>query len=352
MPSTFEDLGGWAGTLGTLAAGRDLSTPHARAALEEILQGRATESQIAAFAVALRLKGEQVAEIDGMVDAMLGSSAPLALPEGVIDIVGTGGSPRRRHAALNVSTMASFVAAGAGARVCKHGNRRATSTSGSFDLLEALGVAIELDGPAVATCVERTGVGFCFARSFHPAMRYAGPVRAQLGIPTVFNMLGPLSHPGRVLRQVIGVSDPTLAETVIGVLAARGAPRAMVVHGDDGLDELTVTSTSQLWELRDGTIERTTLDPTTVGVETVPTEALPGGDPATNARIVGEMFAGAEGPAREVVALNAAAGLVVAGVVDDLAAGVERARRALDCGDARRVLDSLVEVSNSLAAPA
>lgn len=349
--SAFDERGGWPASLGQLLNHHDLGRDEAGAALTEILEGRATPAQIAGFIVALRMKGETIDELTGMVDAMLGAAAPLDLPDGVIDIVGTGGAARRREAALNVSTMASFVAAGAGARVCKHGNRRASSTSGSFDLLDTLGVSIDLDGPAVARCVEEVGVGFAFARGFHPAMRHAGPVRAELGVPTVFNMLGPLSHPGRVLRQVIGVADPALAETLIGVLAARQAPRAMVVHGDDGLDELTITTTSTIYELRDGEVERSTLDPTDVGVDRVDPAAVPGGDPATNARLAHELVQGATGPVREVVVLNAAAGLVVGGVVDDLAAGVALARESLDTGRARVALETLVSLSGTLAAP-
>ncbi len=340
--------GGWPGILGQLLDRHDLSADQTGAALGEILAGEATPAQIAAFIVALAVKGETVEELSGMVDAMLAAARPLDLPPDVIDIVGTGGSQRRRVSALNVSTMASFVAAGAGARVCKHGNRRASSTSGSFDLLEALGVAIELDGPAVASCVERAGVGFAFARAFHPAMRHAGPVRAELGVPTVFNLLGPLSHPGRVTRQVVGVADPDVAEKLVGVLAARGAPRAMVVHGDDGLDELTTTTTSTVWELRGGEVTRTTVDPAVLGLTRVDPGDLPGGDPATNARLAHELLAGATGPVRDLVVLNAGAGLVVAGLVDSLAQGVVSAAAAIDDGRARLALESLVSTSQSL----
>lgn len=283
-----------------------------------------------------------------MVDAMLAASAPITLPPGIepIDIVGTGGSPSRRAHALNVSTMASFVAAGAGARVVKHGNRRASSTSGSFDLLEALGVAVELDGAGVARCVDEVGIGFCFARSFHPAMRHAGPVRSALGIPTVFNFLGPLSNPAGVLRQVIGVSDERIAAIVVGVLAERGAPRAMVVSGAEGIDELTVTGASIIHELRDGVVSTRTFDPAEVGIAIAGPDAIAGGDPSTNAAIAGRVFAGEHGAVRDIVCLNAAAGLVVAGVADELATGVELARASIDSGAAAGVLARLIEVSN------
>lgn len=349
--ATLTELGGWPAILGALIAHDDLTAEQAHAALGEILAGDATPAQIAAFITALRVKGESVVEVTGMVEAMLGAAAPLELPEGVhpIDIVGTGGSAFRRSHALNISTGACFIAAGAGATVLKHGNRRASSTSGSFDVLEALGVAIELDGPAVARCVAEAGIGFCFARAFHPAMRHAGPVRAELGVPTVFNVLGPLSHPAGVTRQVIGVTQPTLAPMVLGVLRARGASRAMVVHGADGLDELTVTGPSMVHELRDGSVREYEVRPADVGVEQVDEEALRGGDPETNAAIVRRVLDGADGAPAEVMVLNAAAGLVVAGLADDLADGVGRARASISSGAARGALDRLIEVSAAAA---
>jgi anthranilate phosphoribosyltransferase len=193
------------------------------------------------------------------------------------------------------------------------------------------------------------GIGFCFARAFHPAMRHAAPVRAELGVPTVFNILGPLSHPGRVTRQVVGVADPSLAELVIGLLQARGAPRAMVVHGDDVLDEITVTTTSTIHELRDGEIVRSTFDPVSVGIDRVAPDDVPGGDPAANAAVARAVFAGEPGPARDLVVLNAAAGLVVAGVVDDLVAGVEVARTSIDEGRAAAKLEALISASTAAA---
>lgn len=347
--SGLDASGGWPGILARLTARHDLDHREARAALLEILEGRATPAQIAGFLVALRMKGETVTEVTGMVEAMLEEAEPLALPEDVIDIVGTGGAPSRREAALNVSTMACFVAAGAGAKVCKHGNRRASSTSGSFDLLEALGVTIDLDGEGVRRCVDEAGIGFCFARAFHPAMRHAGPVRAELGLPTVFNFLGPLAHPGNVLRQVVGVSSPDLAETVVGVLRERGAPRALVVHGDDGLDELTTTTTSTVHELRDGEVEIRRVAPDDLGLAIADPEDLRGGEPEANARIAHEVLQGAPGPVRDIVSLNAAAGLVVAGQADDLGAGLELAGSAIDDGRAKAALDVLVDVSGSCA---
>jgi anthranilate phosphoribosyltransferase len=348
--SALDANGGWPGIIGALMAGRDLGSEACGAALGEILAGRATDAQIAAFIVALRIKGETIGEVTGLVDAMMASAEPIVLPPGpeAIDIVGTGGAPTRRVHALNVSTMASFVAAGAGARVVKHGNRKASSTSGSFDLLEALGVAVELDGVGVARCVDAAGIGFCFARSFHPAMRHVGPVRTQLGVPTVFNYLGPLSHPAQVSRQVIGVSDPRVAPTVVGVLAARGAARAMVVTGSDGMDELTTTGTSTLHELRDGEVSTRSFDPAEVGIPVVDPSAIAGGDASVNRAIAERVLGGESGPHRDIVCLNAAAGLVVSGLVDDLASGVDAARRSIDTGAARAVLDRLIAVSVEL----
>lgn len=347
---TLEDLGGWKAVLGRLTAREDLTAVEAGATLREVLAGTATPAQIAALIVALRMKGETVAEVSGMVDAMLAAAAPIELPPGVepIDIVGTGGAPTRRIAALNVSTMASFVAAGAGAVVCKHGNRRASSTSGSFDLLEALGVVVDLDGPGVARCLAEVGIGFCFARGFHPAMRHAGPVRADLGIPTVFNILGPLSHPAGVQRQVIGVSDATVADLVCGVLADRGAPHAMVVHGSDHMDELTVTGPSTIHEVRGGEVRTWDLDPTALGLALRGADELRGGTPAENAAIAHRVLGGEAGGARDIVMLNAAAGLVVAGVADDLEDGLARAQASIDDGRAAAKLAALVQISDSL----
>ncbi len=350
-PSDPEPFVGWRQVLGALTAGRDLTAGQAAAAMGQILDGEATDAQIAAFIVALRMKGEAPDEVAGMVDAMLAAAAPISLPEGPepIDIVGTGGAPSGRAHALNVSTMASLVAAGAGARVVKHGNRRASSTSGSADLFEALGVVLELDGAGVARCVAQSGIGFCFARAFHPAMRHAGPVRAELGVPTVFNFLGPLANPAGVRRQVIGVSDARVAPVVVGVLQRRGAPRAMVVTGDDGMDELTTTGPTTIHELRDGEVATTRFDPRDIGLSVVPVEAVAGGDPAANVEITRRVFAGERGPHRDIVCLNAGAALVVAGMADDLAAGAQLAGEAIDSGAAADVLDRMVRASRAAA---
>lgn len=346
---TLEELGGWPAVLGPLSAGAHLTADQAHATLREILAGNASDARIAGFIVALRLKGETVEEVSGMVDAMLDASEPLDLPPGAVDIVGTGGSPTRRIHALNVSTMAAIVTAAVGVPVCKHGNRKASSTSGSFDLLDELGIAIDLDGAAVARCVRDAGIGFAFARAFHPAMRFAGPVRAELGIPTVFNLLGPLSHPGGITRQLIGVGDHRVIDLVAGVLAARGAERALVVHGSDGLDEITLTGPTTIHEVRDGEVRVWDLYPEMVGLAVRPADELRGGDPAANAELANRMLAGEHGPVRDIVVLNAAAGLWVGGAVDDIAAGVDAAAAALDDGRAAATLERVVEVSGAAA---
>jgi anthranilate phosphoribosyltransferase len=341
----FDEVGGWPGVLGTLTARRDLTTDQARAAMAEILDGAATPAQIAGFIVALRMKGETVDELGGLVDAMLAAAerVTLALDRPVVDIVGTGGD--RAHT-INVSTLSALVVAGAGGRVCKHGNRAASSATGSADLLEALGVRIDCGPEEVARCVAEAGIGFCFAPRFHPAMRHAGPPRRELGIATAFNFLGPLANPAGVRRLMIGVADPSMSERMVGVLAARGSERVLVVHGDDGLDELTVSTTSTVVELRDGEVREYPVDPKELGIAPAPTEALVGGDPATNADLARHVLAGDAGPHRDVVCLNAAAGLLVAGMVDDLADGLQAARAAIDDGGAAAALDRLVAVSN------
>ncbi len=341
--SDIDVVGGWPAVLGRLVGRHSLRPEEAAAALSTILAGEATPAQIAAYIVALRLKGETVEELAAMVGAMLDAAAPLEVPPETIDIVGTGGSPRRRVRALNVSTMACFIAAGAGATVCKHGNIRASSTSGSFDLLRELDVGYEFDGAELAAVVRDVGIGFCYARAYHPAMRHAGPVRAELGIPTVFNVLGPLSHPGGVSRQVVGVGDGDLLDLVAGALAARGHVRALVVHGDESLDELTLTGPTEVREIRDGeVVDARQVRPEDVGLRAVSAHELPGGSPAENAVIARDVFGGAPGPARDIAVLNAGAGLLVAGRVETLAEGVARAQAAIDDGAVIDVFERLV----------
>lgn len=339
----------WPGVLGPLTSGRDLTAGDAAAAMAEILDGAADPAQIAGFIVALRMKGETVEELTGLVRAMLDAAERVELPDPAtaLDIVGTGGD--RAHT-INVSTLASLVVAGAGAAVCKHGNRAASSACGSADLLETLGVRIDLGPAGVAACVAEAGMGFCFAPRFHPAMRFAIPVRAALGVPTVFNFLGPMANPARVQRLVIGVADPTMAERMIHVLAANGATRALVVYGHDGLDELTTTTTSALLELRDGEVTSSVVDPTAFGLVAVEPGQLVGGDAATNAALAHAVLSGEKGPHRDVVVLNAAAGLVVAGIADTIAEGIDAAAASLDDGHAADTVERLVAVSRREAA--
>jgi anthranilate phosphoribosyltransferase len=342
----FSDAGGWPGVLGRLASRQDLTTEVARAAMDEILAGAATPAQLAGFVVALRLKGETVEELSGLRDGLLAAAElvelPAAIAERAVDIVGTGGD--RSHS-INVSTLAALVVAGAGVPVCKHGNRAASSSSGSADVLEALGFAIELGPADVVRCVVDAGFGFCFAPRFHPAMRHAGPTRRELGIPTVFNSLGPMANPARVGRYVLGVADAGVAERVAKVLASGGARRALVVHGGDGLDELTTTTTSTAYELRDGTVHATEVDATAFGLARARPNDLRGGDPGENAAIARRVLAGEHGPHRDVVVLNAAAGLVVAGEAVDLAAGVVAAAGVIDDGRAAAALARAIEAS-------
>ncbi|MGK2949723.1 MAG: anthranilate phosphoribosyltransferase [Acidimicrobiales bacterium] len=345
----FLGHGGWPGVLSTLMEGQALTREQARATMAEILDGAASPAQISAFIVALRMKGETVEELVGMVDAMLAAATLVDLGDQgpVVDVVGTGGD--RAHT-INVSTLSAVVVAGAGAKVCKHGNRAASSACGAADLLEALGVAIELGPTGVAACVREAGMGFCFAPRYHPAMRHAGPSRRDLGIPTAFNILGPLSNPGRVRRSLIGVADLRMAERMAGVLQATGHERALVVHGGDGLDELTTTGPSTVVELRDGAVTTWTVDPTELGLRRADREDLVGGDAQVNADLARRVLAGEHGAHRDIVVLNAGAALLTAGVADDLPSGMERAAAALDDGAAVGALHRLVEVSQREAA--
>ena len=352
MGLTLEQIGGWPAVLGRLLRREDLTSEQAGAALAEIFDGNAAPTQIAAFITLIHAKGETVDELAGLVRTMLDFAEPIPLPNGsddVLDTCGTGGSAQRRAGAFNVSTIASFVTAGAGARIAKHGGRAASATSSSADLLAALGVAIELGPDGVAQCVERAGMGFCFAPRFHPAARHAAPVRRELGVATMFNFVNPLANPARPKRQVIGVSDPSLAEKMLGVLQTNGARRAMVVYGHDGLDELTTTTTSTVLELRDGEVRTTEVDPSALGLAPATTDELRGGDSNVNVDLARRILDGEPGPHRDIVLLNAAAGVVVAGLADDLGAGLELARSSLDDGRAGGVLERLVAASNAAA---
>ena len=349
--TTLAELGGWPVVLRRLLAGDDLNEAEACAALSDALEGTATPAQLAAFVVALRMKGETTAEMTGLVAAIVGHAEPVAVPDpaDLVDTCGTGGDHSR---SINVSTIAALVVAGAGARVCKHGNRAASSAAGSADVLEALGVAIDLGPEGVARCLEAAGMAFCFAPRFHPGFRHAGPVRRELGVATVFNFLGPLANPARPGRQVVGVSDPAMAEKMLGVLAANGVRRALVVYGDDGLDELTTTTTSTMLDLHHGEVTRCTVDPAALGIPLAAADQLRGGDPRVNAEAARRVLGGERGAHRDVVLLNAGAGILVAGLAPTLAEGVEAAAASVDGGHAAAVLERLVEASTAAAAPA
>lgn len=349
----FEALGAWPGVLTRLLVGTGLSASEAEAVFQEVLSGRAAAAQIAALAVALRAKGESVEEMTGFVRAMVAHAVPLELPPGteVVDTCGTGGDRLR---SINVSTIAALVVAATGARVCKHGGRASSSAVGAADVLEALGVRVDLGPRGVVRCIDEVGMGFCFAPRFHPAMRYAAPVRKELEIPTVFNYLGPLANPGRARFQVLGVSNPSMADTMLGVLAANGARRAMIVYGDDGLDELSTTGPSTIHELvleESGSYrtERYRIDPIELGLAPATLEQLRGGDASVNADAIRRVVGGQPSPHRDVAVLNAAAALVVIGQAKDLRVGVARACEFIDNGQAEKVLDDLIRVSTSAA---
>jgi anthranilate phosphoribosyltransferase len=339
-------LGGWPSILTKLARREDLASEDVSAVMQEVLSGGALPSQIAAFAMGLRAKGETVAELSAALSTMYDYSVDLPLrADERLDALCTCGTGGDRSHSINISTVAAFVVAGAGVSVCKHGGRAASSQAGSADVLEALGVALDATPEGVAECVRQAGFGFCLAPRFHPAMRFAGPTRKELGIATLFNFLGPMANPGRVGRQVMGVSDPSMAPKVAQVLAERGT-NAMIVHGHDGLDELTTTTTSSIWRVLDGVVTETQFDPASVGIAATTLDALRGGSASENADALRRVLEGRIGPHRDIVVVNAAASLVVGGKVQSLAEGVELAAVTIDAGRAMTALDALVRVSN------
>jgi anthranilate phosphoribosyltransferase len=349
---SIGQLGGWPGVLGRLLGRGDLSSEEAEAAFGSVLSGEATPAQIAAFAAALRMKGETVEEIAGFVSAMRSHGEAVVVEGEVVDTCGTGGD---RSGSINVSTASALVVAAAGATVCKHGGRASSSLAGSADVLEALGVRVDLGPAGVLRCLEEVGIGFCLAPRFHPAMRHAAPVRRELGVATVFNFLGPLANPARASRQLLGVGDPSMTEKMLAVLSLNGATRAMVVHGDDGLDEMSLGAPTRVLDLRrsvDGAtvIERYVLDAADFGFGRRGIDELRGGEPAHNASLVRDVLSGEHGARRDFVVWNSAAALVVAGVVPDVGAGVEAASQLLDSGEVSRVLERLVDVSQKAAA--
>lgn len=336
----------WPDILGRLASGTDLTRDDARAAMSEIMGGGATHAQIAAFIVSLRIKGETVEEMTGLVEAMLAAAVTVDAGDDIVDIVGTGGD---RHGTFNISTTASFIAAGAGVVVAKHGNRSASSKCGSADVLEALGLVLDLEPAHMVSLIEDTGFGFFFAPRYHPAMRFAGPVRKEMGIPTVFNFLGPLANPARAKKQSIGVSDAKMAERMIGVLEHLGSTYAFVVHGEDGLDEVTLTGPTYIHRLIDGEITHAEFTPEDFGVPRASLDELLGGEVEENVVITTDILAGRTGPKRDAAVINAAPAIVAAGLARGFLDAVDKANEAIDSGLAREVLDRAVERSHELA---
>ena len=341
----IDVVGGWGTVIARVLSGEELDSATIAIAVEVILQGDASPAQIAGFLVALRGRGETSSELSAMLDVVLTHGIEVPLNESqrslAIDVVGTGGDGSH---SINVSTMAAIVAAGAGTPVCKHGNRSASSSCGTADVLEELGVNIGATADTVARCVSEAGIGFCFAPTFHPAFRFAGPPRREIGIPTAFNLLGPMANPGRVQRQVIGVADPSRAELVLGTLRQRGAKHVWVVHGN-GLDELSTTGPSIVHELIDDTINTFTIDAAEFGLAPASQDDLTGGGPAENAEVVRNVLSGALGAHRDIVVFNAAAALVVAGNATGFGDAIQLANDSIDNGSASAALDALVVAS-------
>jgi anthranilate phosphoribosyltransferase len=333
----------WPRTLQRLVSHEALSAEEAAAAMRAIMSGDVTPGQVGGFLMALRTKGETVDELDGLARTALEFAHPVSPPAPVLDTCGTGGD---RSGTLNISTLSAIVVAGAGVPVAKHGNRAASSHCGSADLLEALGVKIDLDATGVERCLAEAGIGFMFAPVFHPAFRHAGPVRGELRVPTSFNFLGPLTNPARPAAQVVGVSDERMLPLMAEVLARRGT-RAKLFRGEDGLDELTTTSPSMVLDVRDGEVRESRLDPTVHGIPRATRDDLRGGDPAGSARIARSVLDGESGPKRDVVLLNAGAALEVAGAAADVAEGLGLASTSIDQGRAAATLERWIAVSNA-----
>ncbi|HUB75971.1 MAG TPA: anthranilate phosphoribosyltransferase [Solirubrobacteraceae bacterium] len=329
--------------LDELASGRNLSREDAAAVLAEIMAGEVSHVQIAGFLIGLRTKGETVDEIAGLAQTMRAFAVPVAVArDGLVDTAGTGGG----RSTFNVSTTAALIAAGAGCAVAKHGNRSATSRSGSADLLEALGARIDLAPAQVARCIEEVGFGFMFAPGHHQATRFVIPVRRELAVRTIFNFLGPLTNPAGARRQLVGVADPSYVETIAGALALLGVDRALVVHSHDGLDELSTMAPTRVIEVNGEQIRDYAVEPAELGIEASGGAVLEGGDPAQNARTTRSILAGEPGPARELALVNAGATIYAAGRADSLGEGVAQARAAVDDGRARATLEAFVAATH------
>lgn len=342
----------WPEILTGLVAGRDLDASSTSWAMDEILAGNATAAQIAGFAMALRSKGETLVELQGLVDSMLQHATLLTVPGRVVDIVGTGGDMAKT---VNISSMAAVVTAGAGIGVVKHGNRAASSASGTADVFEVLGVRLDVPAGRIVEVLERAGITFCFAPVFHPSFRHTGPVRRELGVPTTFNFLGPLVNPAQPGASAIGCADARMAPLMAGVFAARGAD-AFVFRGDDGLDEITTTTTTRVWEVFGGSVTEGLFDPRTLGMTLSSADALRGGDPTYNAGVFRRVVEGEVSPVRDAVLLNAGAAIAAhaatPGKLDErIAAGVERARESIDSGAAAATLARWSAATQELAPP-
>ncbi|HEY6739405.1 MAG TPA: anthranilate phosphoribosyltransferase [Actinopolymorphaceae bacterium] len=340
----------WPAVLRILLDGGDLTADQAAWAMGEILSDSATSAQIAGFAIALRQKGETVEELDGLVRTLYEHAVTIAVSGRTVDVVGTGGDGAHT---VNLSTMSAIVAAAAGVKVVKHGNRSASSLCGAADLVESLGVPLDLPPEQVARIAEDVGITFCFAPAFHPALRFAGPTRRELGVPTAFNVIGPLANPARPAAQAVGVADARMAGLVAGVLATRGID-ALVFRGDDGLDELTTSTTSRVWVVREGAVTEEILDPRELGLPRSPVEALRGGDAEFNTRVCHQVLGGERGPVRDAVLLNSAATLAIhepgtsgQSLLESMRAGLERATEAIDSGAAAALLDRWVKAAQS-----
>jgi anthranilate phosphoribosyltransferase len=352
----MADLYSWPSILTALVDGDDLSVSESTWAMRQVMNGAATPSQLAGFLIALRVKGETVDEIVGFRDAILEAALPLPVSPDVLDIVGTGGD---RFGTVNVSTMAAIVAAASGVPVVKHGNRAASSSSGSSDVLNALGIDLTLSPDAVAETLSKAGITFAFASAFHPGFRHAGPTRSELGVPTVFNFLGPLCNPARAEANAVGVAQLDRVPLITGVFRTRGAT-ALVFRGDDGLDELTTTGHSRLWEVSLGDVHEHDIDPRDLGIPLADIADLIGGDPAHNAEVVRRTIAGEKGAVRDIVVLNAAAGIVAyrlfrdpgqaqRPILDRLSEAADAAAGAIDSGAAAQTLDVWIETTHALA---
>ncbi|MSQ17866.1 MAG: anthranilate phosphoribosyltransferase [Dehalococcoidia bacterium] len=331
--------------ISAVVAGRSLSQEEAAAVMREIMEEQATPAQLGAFLTALHLKGETPPEIAGMAAVMREKALRVSVPGPLVDTCGTGGDGQ---GSFNISTAAAFVAAAVGLKVAKHGNRAASGACGSADVLEALGVKIDLPPAGVERCINEVGIGFMFAPVFHPAMRYAGPVRREIGIRTVFNILGPLTNPAQVQHQLVGVAYPRLAQPMAEVLRLLGVRHAIVAHGEDGLDELTLSGTTNGWEVRDGAVHPWSATIEATGLPKTPSAAFKGGSKEENAATMRRLFQGASGAIRNVVLLNSGAVLLVADRVQTLRQGIELAAKTIDSGAALQKLEALVELSQRL----